>query len=88
LGVDLNGDGLSDDLVLMIQGSIGGVSLDTASFTFAAAGDLYVAPSYNNFTAYVFYSDILVTKMVSTLLHTKSLLAMYFRQRFHCSFSR
>ncbi len=60
LGVDLNGDGLSDDLVLKIEGSIGGVTgLNPDNFDFAAAGELYVAPSYNNFTAYVFYNDIL-----------------------------
>jgi len=63
LGLDLNGGGLSEDLVLKIEGSIGGVTgLDPDNFEFAAASDLYVAPSYNNFTAYVFYSDILVNE--------------------------
>jgi len=60
LGLDLNGGGLSEDLVLKIEGSIGGVTgLNPDNFDFAAASDLYVAPSYNNFTAYVFYNDIL-----------------------------
>ncbi|NLG95396.1 MAG: copper amine oxidase N-terminal domain-containing protein, partial [Acetomicrobium flavidum] len=59
LGLDLNGGGLSEDLVLMIQGSIGGVDTLTAtSFDFDAAFGLYVAVSNNNFTVYVFYNEI------------------------------
>lgn len=59
LGLDLNGGGLSEDLVLKIEGSIGGVTgLDHNNFQFDAAANLYVAPSYNNFTVYVFYNDI------------------------------
>lgn len=60
LGVDLNGDNAkSEDLVLMIQGSIGGVDTLTAtSFDFDAAFGLYVAVSNNNFTVYVFYNEI------------------------------
>ncbi len=62
LDLDIDNDtDKSEDLVLMIQGSINGVdSLDTASFNFDAAAWLYVAVSNNNFTAYVFYNDITV----------------------------
>ena len=72
LGVDLNDDGVkSEDLVLKIQGSIGGVdTLNTASFNFDAAAGLYVAVSNNNFTVYVFYNEISVVEDgVSTLTY-------------------
>ncbi|HHY53780.1 MAG TPA: hypothetical protein GX499_11200, partial [Clostridiales bacterium] len=60
LGVDLNDDGVkSEDLVLKIQGSIGGFTgLNYENFVFDAASILYVAVSNNNFTVYAFYNDI------------------------------
>jgi len=63
LGIDLDGGGLSDDLLLKVDGTIGGVSgLEVDKFEFDAAGDFYIAPSYNNFTMYVFYYQLLVNE--------------------------
>lgn len=64
LRLDVNGNGeLSEDLVLKIEGSIGGVTgLNYENFVFDAASILYVAVSNNNFTVYVFYNDIVALK--------------------------
>lgn len=61
LGIDLDGGGLSEDPLLKVDGTIGGVTgLDVNNFDFSAASVFYIEPSYNNFTMYVFYNDITV----------------------------